>query len=172
MLGADQRAWLERALIDSDATWRIVVTSVPLSIPTGTKESGLDSWAGFGSELRTLFEPLAAAGISNTVWITTDVHFATGFRYTPFPDRPEFFLHEIVTGPMNAGLFPTDAVDPTFHPERLFFYAPAEPVTSWANARRFMNFGTISVNEAGDMTVAVVNGDGETVWTSPIPRPK
>ena len=36
MLGADQRRWLERALLDSDATNKIVVTSVPLSIPTGS----------------------------------------------------------------------------------------------------------------------------------------
>lgn len=35
MLGAEQRAWLEKALVASDATWRVIVTSVPLSVPTG-----------------------------------------------------------------------------------------------------------------------------------------
>jgi hypothetical protein len=37
------------------------------------------------------------------VFVTTDVHFATGFCHAPFPDLsfPEF-----VSGPLHAGLFP------------------------------------------------------------------
>ena len=36
MLGAEQLAWLEQALAASDATWKVIVCSVPLSIPTGS----------------------------------------------------------------------------------------------------------------------------------------
>jgi alkaline phosphatase D len=35
LLGAEQREWLKQALVRSDATWKVVVTSVPLSIPGG-----------------------------------------------------------------------------------------------------------------------------------------
>ena len=45
MLGETQRQWLLDALA-SDATWKIIVSSVPLSIPTGWPASdGRDGWA-------------------------------------------------------------------------------------------------------------------------------
>ncbi len=43
MLGAAQRAWLLRGLAASDATWKLVVTSVPLGMFTGGRYS--DSWS-------------------------------------------------------------------------------------------------------------------------------
>ena len=41
--------------------------------------------------------------VVNTVWITTDVHFAEAFRYRPFPSNPAFAVYELVTGLLNAG---------------------------------------------------------------------
>jgi len=48
ILGAAQLKWLKHALTASDATWRIICSSVPLSYQTGWPrplESGFDGWS-------------------------------------------------------------------------------------------------------------------------------
>jgi len=170
MLGGEQLAWLKEGLVRSDATWKVIVSSVPMSIPTGfPATNGRDGWAnfdqdtGFENELLDILGFMAAHGIDNSVWITTDVHFAEAFRYSPFPDRPDFAVHEIATGPLNAGIFPNRNVDQTLNPEVLFFHGPASPtdVTSWEQAKQWFNFGTLKVDARGDLTAEVVNTAGE-----------
>jgi alkaline phosphatase D len=167
-LGAVQLAWLERSLAASDATWRIVISSVPISIPTGSTEAR-DGWAdsgsatGFERELALLFAGLCARGADNTIWLTTDVHFATGFEYTPFSSAPDFHVREFVCGPLSAGLFARQDVDPTFRPRRLYFHGPNEKPASYAKALEWFNFGTISVDEQGRLELELVNALGRTV---------
>src|SRR5215207_6657570 len=46
MLGREQLTWLKESLAASDATWKVIVSSVPMSIPTGFPVSGgRDGWA-------------------------------------------------------------------------------------------------------------------------------
>jgi alkaline phosphatase D len=170
MLGQEQLAWLKERLAMSDATWKVIVSSVPMSIPTGfPPTNGRDGWAnfdqatGFENELLDILAFMAENGVDNPVWITTDVHFAEAFRYTPFPAHPEFAVHEIVTGPLNAGIFPNRNVDPTLNPEILFFHGPASAaaVTSWDEAKRWFNFGTLEIGAGGDLTAEVVDTAGE-----------
>ena len=113
MLGAEQLAWLKEGLASSDATWKVIVSSVPMSIPTGfPPTNGRDGWAdfdqttGFERELLDILRFLQERGIDDSIWITTDVHFAEVFRYRPFADDPAFTVHELATGPLNAGIFP------------------------------------------------------------------
>jgi alkaline phosphatase D len=169
MLGQEQLAWLKQGLVDSDATWKVIVSSVPMSIPTGFPASnGRDGWAnfdqttGFERELLDILGFMAENGIDNPVWITTDVHFAEAFRYTPFPEHPDFAVHEIATGPLNAGIFPNRDVDTTLNPEVLFFHGPASfaDVTSWEEAKRWFNFGTLEVGAAGDLKAEVIDTAG------------
>ena len=48
MLGREQLTWLKESLAASDATWKVIVSSVPMSIPTGFPASGgRDGWANF-----------------------------------------------------------------------------------------------------------------------------
>jgi alkaline phosphatase D len=169
MLGPDQLAWLKEGLVSSDATWKVVVSSVPMSIPTGfPATNGRDGWAGFDqatgfeNELLDILRFMAENGVDNSVWITTDVHFAEAFRYSPFPEHPGFAVHEIVTGPLNAGVFPNRNFDPTLNPEVLFFHGPGSPaeVTSWDQAKQWFNFGTLEVGARGDLTAEVVDTAG------------
>jgi len=172
LLGTAQRRWLEQMLADSDATWKVVVSSVPLSIPTGSIQTGRDGWAdqgtdgGFERELISILEQLQHAGVRNLLWLTTDVHFAAAFRYAPFADAPDFRFYEFVAGPLNAGLFPNPVVDRTLGPERLLYYAPADAddVTTLADARRWFNFGLLDIETDGTLTTRVVNGLGEEVF--------
>jgi alkaline phosphatase D len=170
MLGLRQLAWLKEQLVASDATWKIIVSSVPISIPTGfPPTNGRDGWAnfdqatGFEHELLDLLGFLRQHRIDKTIWITTDVHFGEVFQYRPFAGS-SFTLYELVTGPLNAGIFPNRAFDRTLNPESLFFLGPAvaEDVTSLAEAKRWFNFGTLEVRGAGTLVVGIVDTAGES----------
>jgi alkaline phosphatase D len=179
MLGDEQRRWLLDAFSRSDATWKVVVSSVPLSIPTGTQHSGHDGWTGFGAgdgferERAVILDAMRRARPRNFVWITTDVHFGAVFRYRPFRDDPEFFFDELISGPLTAGIFPQESYDRTIGSERLFRYGPASAtaVASYDEALSWFNFGTIEVGESGELTSKLVNGRGEVVYEAVhIPR--
>ena len=170
LLGAAQRRWLIEGVTASTATWKFIASSVPISIPTGwPPEAGRDGWAsgdgddGFERELYAIFEALGQASVRNLVWLTADVHFATGFALQPLPERPDFVAHEWVVGPLSAGLYPTDAVDPTFRPQRRYLHAPDSPPQTLHDALRFYNFGELRIAASGTLTLSVVNGHGDTV---------
>jgi alkaline phosphatase D len=172
MLGREQLTWLKEKLAASDATWKVIVSSVPMSIPTGfPAANGRDGWAnydqntGYERELLDILRFMQASGIRNTVWITTDVHFAEAFRYVPFTDDPGFVVYQLVTGPMNAGIFPTAAYDTTLNPEVLFGPAPAAPPTTWAEAKRWFNFGELEIARNGSLTMRVVNTAGQSEFS-------
>lgn len=168
MLGSAQREWLEKEVTRSDATWKVVVSSVPISVPTGrgTPSAGHDGWAGYDlevgyeRELESIFEKFRDAHVRNLLWLTTDVHFATGFAYHPFPESPEFVVYEVTAGPLGAMLLPTQALDETFHPERLFFFGPTQAPQSFQDATRFMNWGRVALDRSGALTVSIIGGDG------------
>jgi alkaline phosphatase D len=184
MLGREQLAWLLAGLEDSDATWKIVVSSVPISIPTGVPpELGRDGFAdfvekpdltpggakpdatGFEAELATILRKLQSLR-TRALFITTDVHFAEVFRYTPFADDPSFVVHEAAVGPGNAGVFPNRAFDRSFGPEVLFFHGPesADAITSWEEAKRWFNYGTIAIGAEGNLTLRVKDTAGKTLY--------
>ncbi|MET1019576.1 MAG: alkaline phosphatase D family protein [Microterricola sp.] len=171
MLGREQLTWLKESLADSDATWKVIVSSVPMSIPTGfpAVPNGRDGWAnfdqttGFEQELLDILGFMEQNGIVNNLWITTDVHFAEAFRYRPFPANPGFVVHELATGPLNAGIFPNRDVDPTLRPEVLAFFG--QTATTWEEAKRFFNFGTLQVERDGRLTAGIVNTAGDTQFS-------
>lgn len=172
MLGREQLSWVKETVKQSDATWKVIVSSVPISIPTGFPvENGRDGWAdfdqprGFEQELKDLLKFMHQQGERNIVFITTDVHFAEIFRYTPFAEDPDFHVHEGVTGPMNAGLFPNRDFDTTLGTESLFFYGPdSSNVGSYQEARQWMNFGAVEIDEQGQFTLSVIDVDGNEVY--------
>ncbi|MDX2168148.1 MAG: alkaline phosphatase D family protein [Deltaproteobacteria bacterium] len=170
LLGAAQRTWLEQALLASDATWKVIVASVPLSIPTGSA-AARDGFAagggpsGFAREAAELFAFLQAHGIRNHLWITTDLHFATGLAYRPIAADPSFVSRELVTGPLNAGVFPKDDLDPTFHPERLFLFPPVGTrLASFDDALSAFNFGLLEIAPNGRLSIAVMNAKGQVAY--------
>jgi len=178
MLGPEQRAWLERSLVASDATWRVIVTSVPLSFPTGGPTHPADSWAngggpgGFARELQGLLAVLRAHDMRNVVWISTDIHFTTVFRLRPFSDAPDLVTYEIETGPLNSGVFPRPKFDATFGAAQLFRYPePLGATPTFAAAARGFTFGVMRIDDAGAAAIDVVTALGETVYTLPLPRP-
>lgn len=169
MLGEEQRRWLIERVTHSDATWKVIVSSVPLAIPTGRGgKAGHDGWCdcdletGFERELVGILRAFRDAGVRNVVFLTTDVHFATGLRYRPFPETGDFTVYEFSAGPLGAMLLPNHALDETLHPERLFFFGPDAQPKTFDEALHFMNWGKVAVASSGHLTVSIIDGFGAT----------
>ena len=85
----------------------------------------------------------------NTIWITTDVHFAAVFRYMPFIDDSTFQVYEFVTGPLNVGLSPKFIMTPPPSAQKgSFIWADGGGAgLNYEQAKLFMNFGLVEVDE-------------------------
>jgi alkaline phosphatase D len=171
MLGVAQKAWLKEGLATSTATWKFVVSGVPLSVPTGLSAER-DGWAdfdgetGFENELREILEFLRDLGIDNVVFITTDIHYATGFVYYPFEDAPDFLVHEFIVGPMSAGPGFREAVDETFNPRRLYLHGKkAADIDGYDGFMKVMNYGEIEISADGVLQMQVIDGYGDKIHT-------
>lgn len=161
MLGAEQFAWLQQGLAESQATWKFIVTSVPLSYPTGFPQpevDGRDSWAnfsersGFETELLALLFYIESQDIGNVVFLTGDTHWPFAISYDPDRDGQANF-YEFGSSPLSAiPLAPAPNVDPTLNPTVL--YAEGEFQGT------LFNFGQISVAEDGQLTFRIIDREG------------
>jgi alkaline phosphatase D len=148
------------------------VTGVDKKLAHMNRSGGIDSWAnyeqgaGFEQELTEILRFMQRRGINNNVWLTTDVHFAAAFRYTPFTDAPSFQPREYIAGPLSALLFPNKIFDTTLGTERVFFYGAEKftDIRSYEAAKPWLNYGTIAVDEAGSLTVEIHKVDGTVVY--------
>ncbi|MCF7989319.1 MAG: alkaline phosphatase D family protein [Thiohalocapsa sp.] len=179
MLGREQLTWVEDRLERSAATRIVIVSSVPMSIPTGWPPGrGRDGWAdfdepnGFELELREILRHAVAVGRRELVFITADVHFSAAFRYRPFPNA-DLTVHEFVVGPLSAGVGSNDDFDPSLRPERLFLHAPPDPkaLSGYQEARRFFAFGELRVDPTGVLHAALRGVDGQALFALTLPPP-
>jgi alkaline phosphatase D len=161
MLGAEQKAWLKRNLLDSTATWKFIITSVPLSWPTGFPQpevEGRDGWAnftersGYETELMELLFFIVRHNIQNVVFLTGDTHWPFAISYDPDQDGVTDF-YEFGSSPMSAlVLAPPSQPDPSFNPTVL--YAEGEFQGD------LFNFGQISVSDEGVLTFRIYDRAG------------
>jgi alkaline phosphatase D len=161
MLGAAQRRWLLDAVTGSRATWKVVVSSVSLSIPTGRAERR-DSWTnanvwgtpqepgtGFTTERDAILRRFRERGVKNLVFLVTDVHHAELIRHHP---TPEFSFHEFVAGPLSASLGRPRPLDAALNPRSLFAYGGVN------------NFGEVTI-EPAHLSVRLVDEDGRVLFS-------
>ena len=160
MLGAEQFAWLRQELAASDATWKLIVTSVPIGYPTGFPQpqvEGRDGWAnggdrsGYETEMMRLLFFLKAHGIDNVVFITGDTHWPFAIDYDPDQDGTPDFL-EVGASPLSAIPLAPGNVDQTFGPEVL--YAEGEFMGD------LFNFGEVDIAADGELTVRILDQEG------------
>ncbi|MGQ0667448.1 MAG: alkaline phosphatase D family protein [Nitrospiraceae bacterium] len=126
MLGAAQLQWLLQGLKDSTATWKLIVTSVPLSIPKngGLAVPGNDGWAGgpdgtgFERERQVIVDAVLGQPLKNVVFIAGDVHYVQANAYDPTGDGvPDF--HEFTAGPLSAAPGQMSSPSPALNPRNL-----------------------------------------------------
>lgn len=171
MLGQEQLDWLLKGLRDSDATWKLVSSNVPLSIPTGSHPDafGHDAFAngqhffwedpifshrtGFEKELLYLLRELDRADVRNLVVVATDVHFASHLRlerdFDGDGDTLRFF--ELVSGPLSAG---RREAPPEFDPT-------LKPVVLYAEGG-FFNFSYVRIDSADGRSRIIADVRDET----------
>ena len=142
------------AVTGSTATWKVVVTSVPLSIPTGRPVR--DSWtnanffgfpepgAGFAFERDAVLEAFRRAGVRNLVFLTADAHHAEILRHQP---SETWTFHEFAAGPLAAFHGLSRPVDQGLNPQTLFALGGIE------------NFGMVEA-DADDLTVRIIDVNG------------
>ena len=164
MLGRAQRRWLAEGVLASTALWKVVVTSVPLSVPTGRKAR--DAWSnanilgfpedggtGFATERDAILRELRAGGVKNLVFLAADVHHAELIRLHP---TTEWSFHEFIAGPMSASPGRPRPLDDSLNPHSL-----------WALGNA-LNFGEIAV-DATSLTVRIIDADGRVRQTHAVP---
>lgn len=166
--------------------WKVISTDASLSSPTGayhlfTPEGEMkplysvrDGWAaggklntdtdgnqdnplGFESELRAVLTAVKEQGVTNLVWLATDVHYARFLRFEPRGPLAGLTFHEFIAGPVSAMSFPPRALSTAFGPRELYARGrrpdPARP--------SFLNFGVLRIAADGTLTVEIRDADGQ-----------
>ncbi|MBI4587520.1 MAG: alkaline phosphatase D family protein [Candidatus Rokubacteria bacterium] len=164
MLGPPQRRWLIDNVSTSTATWKLVVSSVSLSVPTG-RPTARDSWSnanrlgfpeenatGYAVERDLILRTLRDRGVKNLVWIVADVHHAELIRHHPWPG---FAFHELIAGPLSASRGRPRPLDMGLNPRSLFGLGEID------------NFGEVTIDAVG-LTVRVIDASGTVRFTHAI----
>ncbi|HKK31724.1 MAG TPA: alkaline phosphatase D family protein [Alphaproteobacteria bacterium] len=133
-LGREQLNWLKRELVNSNATWKVIASDMPIGIIVRDGKEAFENGAngdgpalGREHDIAELLSFMKAANVQNTVWLTADVHYTAAHYYDPnkaqFQDFNPFW--EFVSGPIHAGSFGPGAMDNTFGPQVKFSKDPA-----------------------------------------------
>ena len=158
MLGPTQARWLVDALAASRATWKIVASDQPLGviIPDGDGPDARQEGWGQGAgpprgrerELAWILGELHRRGVADVVWLTADVHYAAAHHFDPARGTSGEFtpFWEFIAGPLHAGTFGPNVLDPTFGPEARFVWAPKPGTGNLAPWDGLQSFGTVELD--------------------------
>jgi alkaline phosphatase D len=174
-LGAEQLAWLKRALLESRGTWKVIASDMPIGLVVrdgAAFENGAnaDNGAPLGRELETaeLLRFIREQRIHNVVWLTADVHYTAAHHYDPRRAAMRDFLPfwEFVSGPLNAGTFGPSELDGTFGPRVVYVKAPPPGQANLPPSAGLQFFGQVDIDAlSGRMTVTLKDLDGAALFT-------
>lgn len=172
MFGAAQVRWLLDAVAASRARWKVIACDQPIALvigdgPGDARQEGFANGDGppLGRE-RELATVLAAMP-PNVIWLTADVHYAAAHHFDPARAiggtqfRP---FWEFVAGPIHAGTFGPNTLDPTFGPELKFVWAPPAGTGNLAPWDGIQSFGAVDVTPDA-LHVALTGIDGKARFT-------
>ncbi|WP_018296104.1 alkaline phosphatase D family protein [Corynebacterium lubricantis] len=175
ILGDQQREWLINGVKNSTAVWKVIANDLPLGIiiPDGDFQEGVSSGtpgAPVGREVELAAVLSAIKNVDNIVWLTGDVHYAAAHEYHPdraaFQDFSPFW--EFVAGPLNAGGFGPNEMDPTFGPRVDFVHGPS--YVSESPLSEIQHFGEVDINaETKEFTVRIITTLGNILYTKTLP---
>jgi len=174
LAGQPQLRWLKNALLTSTATWKVIASDLPIGVIVPDGPTNFEAFAngdgpplGREHEVADLLRFIQQRRIRNVVWVTGDVHYAAAHHYSP--DRARFTefdpFWEFVAGPLHAGTFGPNALDPTFGPELRFSGVPPgmKPNQPPSAGLQFFGFTKIAAG-TNVMTVELRNLAGETLY--------
>ncbi len=176
VLGAEQAAWLVREVAASKATWKVIASDMPLGllVPDGARIEAVANGVsgapgGREHEIAWVLSQFKQRSVRNTIWLTADVHYCAAHHYDPsraaFTDFDPFW--ELVAGPINAGTFGPNTLDPTFGPKVEFAKAADFPNQPPSGGNQF--FGHVAIDPRnGVLTASLRNLFGKVLWTKDI----
>ncbi|QJR35375.1 alkaline phosphatase D family protein [Gemmatimonas groenlandica] len=182
MFGAEQLAWLSRAMRESRAVWKVVACDMPIGliVPDRVRNgernfeaiANSDDGVPSGRELEVarLLQQLQQAKVRNVVWVTADVHYAAAHHYAP--ERAQFThfdaFWEFVAGPMHAGTFGPNVLDASFGPEVRFASTAPKPNRPPSDNLQF--YGTLDVDASTHaLTAGLWDVTGKRLWQVELP---
>jgi alkaline phosphatase D len=134
MIGATQKAWLYRVLAASTATFKIILTSIPLDFGIGN-----DHWAAFSTEREEILGRIYEMKLAGVLFISGDQHYFAAYRHS-------YGLREFQIGPLGRGIGQA---------------GPDGPNVLYRNLR--YNFGLIDV-DGDSLTMSGVGDDGTVFY--------
>lgn len=177
-LGAAQLAWLQQGLAATTATWKLLVSDMPLGLVVGDgmKHGALmqEAWAngkgpplGRELELWDLLRFIKKQRIVNVVVVTADVHYAAAHYYDPkqavVSDFDPFW--EFVAGPLHAGTYGPNRLDPTFGPQ-VKYQSPRSGKRLRSPADGGQYFGTMRIDGKTEvLAVALYDLEGTKLYS-------
>jgi alkaline phosphatase D len=180
ILGEDQLNWLMQSLEESKAVWKVISSDMPLGLNVSDDyvnnppqrweavANGNDGPAmGRELEIARLLRFIKEEHISNTVWVTADVHYAAAHYYNPKKAATDEFtpFWEFVAGPLNAGTFGPNSTDGTFGPEVVFTKAPPAGEANLSPYAGLQFFGQVDIDrKTKAMTVRLKDINGDTIF--------
>lgn len=175
LLGAVQLAWLQAGLAASRALWKVIASDLPIGLVVRDPPAAYEAVAngvdgpplGRELEIASLLRFLRDHRVRNVVWITGDVHYAAAHRYDPararFTDFDPFW--EFVAGPLHAGTFGPNPLDPTFGPEAKFVAVPPGMKPNRPPWDGLQFFGTLTIDGATRVLTARLHDlSGRTLY--------
>jgi len=180
ILGAAQRLWLKSALRASRATWKVIASDMPLGLVVSDGPTDFEAVAnaddgpplGRELEIADVLAFLKRERIANVVWVTGDVHYAAAHHYDPARARFTGFdpFWEFVAGPLHAGTFGPNILDPTFGPEVRFRAIPPGMKPNRPPSAGLQFFGTLRVHgRTRTLTVRLHDLSGQALHTVELP---
>jgi alkaline phosphatase D len=181
-LGPAQLAWLKSGLAGSTATWKLLVSDMPLGLVVGDglKHGVLmeEAWAngsgpplGRELELWDLLRFIKQRRIRNVVVVTADVHYAAAHYYDPKHAAVSDFdpFWEFVAGPLHASTYGPNKLDPTFGPQVRYQSPPSgKRLRSPADGGQY--FGTMRIDGKTEvLTAALYDLEGKKLYSVDLP---
>ncbi len=174
ILGEKQARWLVNQVAGSTATWKVIAADMPLGlvVPDGDDIEGVANDApgeprGREAEIDGVLHQLHRRGVRDVVWVTADVHYTAAHHYSPDRASSREFtpFWEFVSGPLHAGAFGPNDLDPTFGPEVVFENPPTEDNASPMVG--FQHFGEVEIDRHSlELTVYLRDANGDSLWST------
>jgi len=178
LLGPTQIAWLKRELLNSKATWKVISADQPISIVVVydiARQWGVEAIAqgndgpplGRELEIADILSFMKRAGIRNTMWITTDVHFTAAHYFDPnkaaFQEFDPFW--EFVSGPIHAGTSPPRDPEKTFGAQAVYQKGSTAQGAPPSEGTQF--FGHVAIDGQTQVaTVTLKDVDDHALWST------
>ena len=180
LLGPSQLATLKKDLRSSRAVWKVIASDMPLGLVVGDGPGRYEAVAnddpgapaGRELEIADLLSHIKRERISNIIWITGDVHYAAAHRYSPedaaFTDFNPFW--EFVAGPLHAGTYGPNKLDPTFGPSVRYLAIPADMQPNQPPSAGLQYFGKGTIDgRTRELTVSLHDLSGRKLWSISLP---